>query len=155
MFENCSFKSLDVFHSSQMRISNCTIKNLIFTGGDDNDFIKCEIENIPQNILSYNNRFLNCKISENVKVLLLKEGGSPILDFIPQVLRLMVLILGISFLSSIVTSLFGIWDWISVIIFGGGFFGVGILFLYVRKVLKTPKEKNENQIINNNKLENT
>jgi hypothetical protein len=118
MFKNCLFKTLDIHHSSQMSVSNCTIEQLIFTGGDDNDFINCEISDVPHNILSYNNRFINCMISEDAKSILLKKGGSISLDFIPQILRLMVFILGISFLSSIITSLFGIWDWISILVFG-------------------------------------
>jgi hypothetical protein len=66
----------------------------------------------------------------------------------------MDLILGISFLSSIITSLIGIWDWISVIVFGGSFLGVSALYLYLKKILTVPKEKPRNQIIDNGKLEN-
>jgi len=153
-FENCSLEILDINQSSRIQASNCTIKNLIFTGGYNNDFNNCEIGDVPLNILSYNNRFTNCKISDDAKAILLKEGGSFSLDFIPQILRLMVLILGISFLSSIVTSLFGIWDWISVIVFGGSLIGVSALYLYLRKVLTSPQEKPKNQIINERKLEN-
>jgi hypothetical protein len=153
-FENCSFERLNTHQSSRIQVSNCTIKNLFFTGGYNNDFNNCEIGDVPLNILSYNNRFTNCKISDDAKAILFKEGGSLSLDFIPQILRLMVLILGISFLSSIIISLFGIWDWISVIVFGGSLIGVSVLYLYLKKILTIPKEKQRNQIIDNGKLEN-
>jgi hypothetical protein len=153
-FENCSLEVLDIHQSSQIQVSNCTIKTLFFTGGYDNDFSSSEIGEVPLNILSYNNRFVNCRISDDAKAIILKEGGSFSLDFIPQILLLMDIILGISFLSSIVTSLFGIWDWISVIVFGGSFLGVGVLYLYLKKILTAPQEKPKNQIIDNSKLEN-
>ena len=155
MFENCSLEVLDIHQSSQIQVSNCTIKKLFFTGGYNNNFSNSEISEVPLNILSYNNRFINCKISDDAKAMLLKEGGSLSLDFIPQILCLMVLILGISFLSSIITSLFGIWDWISVIVFGGSLIGVSALYLYLKKVLTVPQEKPKNQIIDIGKLENS
>lgn len=154
-FENCSLEVLDIHQSSQIQVSNCTIKTLFFTGGYNNNFSNCEIGEVPLNILSYNNRFINCKISDDAKAILLKEGGSFSLDFIPQILLLMDIILGISFLSSIITSLFGIWDWISVIVFGGSLIGVSALYLYLRKVLTAPLEKPQNQIIDNDKLKNS
>jgi hypothetical protein len=155
MFENGSLEVLDIHQSSRIQVSNCTIKTLFFTGGYNNDFNNCEIGDIPLNILSYNNRFINCTISDDAKAILLKEGGSFSLDFIPQILHLMVLVLGISFLSSIITSIFEIWDWISVIVFGGSLIGVSALYLYLRKVLTAPQEKPKNQIINDGKLENS
>jgi len=148
-FEKCSFIILDLTHSTCNQVIDSNINNFILVGGYDNDFINCQIEEVPQNILSYNNRFIGCKLSDEARGLLLSESGFLSLDFIPQILRLMVLFLGISFLSSIITSLFGIWDWISVIVFGGAFFGVFVLYLYLRKILVVPEEKPRNQIIEN------
>jgi hypothetical protein len=148
-FERCSFIILEITHSSRIKIDSSSLKNLSFTGGNDNDFLDCNIKKV-HNFNSYGNRFVNCELDDISKALLLKEPLE--LSFMTKIAFYVAILVGIFFVSSIFTSFIGVWHWFIILIFGVVFIVASTLYYYLRRIEKRPEIKPKNQVIFNDKL---
>ena len=151
MFTNCQFKHLELFHSSQNYLDSCSLSHLNLTGASDNEFRNCSINN-ARNLFSHGNIFNECSLSVISKNILMSKSMG-LFDFSKIVLYAM-LIIGISFISTIFFSFLGNTDYVLAAI--QGFIIVVFLIVYIllKRSEKRISQRKPNVIIDKSEPEN-
>ena len=146
-FLNCSFSILVPHNSSHIKCDSCSISDLGLYWAHDNVFNNCTIDEII-NRLTNDNTFNDCTLNDEIKDGLLNPPlyMGNITGFFSKIVQMIILVMSISFISTLSMFISGNFDLIFVIFQGLVIIGLTIAYVFIKRGEKNQRVKSPNQI---------